>query len=60
MDEYVQRFIEAIRNCNDTDDGLERVINKIYEDGWGDGYDEGEYDATHPDEEEAAWHNSRS
>lgn len=44
MDNYTQRYIEAIKFCfrepENTDDQLKQVIDKIYEDGFQDGVDD--------------------
>lgn len=39
-DDYAKKFIEAIKNCV-TDEDMEVVINKIYDDGFQDGANEG-------------------
>jgi hypothetical protein len=39
-DEYIKEFIQAIKVCNSLED-YETVINKIYEDGFEDGYNDG-------------------
>ncbi len=38
--EYKKKFIQAVKECK-TDEQLGNVINKIYEDGFADGHEEG-------------------
>jgi hypothetical protein len=39
-DGYADKFVRAIKECK-TDDELRTIINKIYEDGFTDGVEEG-------------------